>query len=188
MSSSLDVYCSFWILKTIYYLLLIILLCSSCILEITFQPIKKLPLEYFGFSLCSALKGAEQVVEAACATCSSCKLGLEPWCLSQCICFNVFLIDIFCYNLLFINLQETVNETGKADYKLLCDNYAIKGEALWETSCKFHAGRLCAAKEHHLFLYASSNLTSMLNCERSLWLESSPSFISPYYETPVIVS
>ena len=45
---------------------------------------------------------------------------------SQCICFNVFLIDISCYNVLFINLQETVNATGEADCKLFCDNDAIK--------------------------------------------------------------
>lgn len=128
MSSSWDVHCFFWILQTIYYLLLIILLCSPCILEMTFQPSKKLPLEFFGVSLCSALKGAKQVVEAAPATCSFCKLGLEPGCLSQCICFNVFLIDISCYNLLFINLQESVNATGEADCKLLCDNDAIKGK------------------------------------------------------------
>lgn len=88
--------------------------------------------------------------------------------LSQCICFNVFLIDISCYNLLFINLLETVNATGEADYKLLCHNDAIKGEALWETSCKFHAGRLRATKEHNLFLYSSSNLAFALNYERSL--------------------
>lgn len=45
---------------------------------------------------------------------------------SQRVCFNVFLIDISCYNVLFINLQETVNATGEADSKLFCDNDAIK--------------------------------------------------------------
>lgn len=78
------------------------------------------------------------------------------------------LIDISCYNLLFINLQETVNANSEADCKLLCDNDAIKGESLWETSCKFHAGQLCATKEHHLSLYSSSNLASALSSETSL--------------------
>lgn len=182
MSSSWHVYCCFCILKTIYYILKIILFCSPCILEISSEVL------WVRVCLCSALKGAEQIMEAACATCSSCKPGPDSWCLSQCICFNVFIIDISCYNLLFINLLETVNTTGEADCKLLCDNGAIKGEALWETSCKFHAGWLCATKDHHLFHYSSSSLAFALNCERSLWLESSPSSSSPYCEMPVNVS
>lgn len=43
-------------------------LCSPCMIEIMFQPRKKLSLGYFGIFLRAALKGAEKVVEAACAT------------------------------------------------------------------------------------------------------------------------
>lgn len=43
-------------------------LCSACMLESMFQPRKNLTLGSFGIFLCAALKGAERVVEAACAT------------------------------------------------------------------------------------------------------------------------
>lgn len=60
--------------------------------------------------------GAEKVVEAACAA----SVSFAGWggnlvgtwlslvaVQTECICFNVVLIGISCYNVLFINLQET---------------------------------------------------------------------------------
>lgn len=65
------------------------------------------------------MKGAGNSVEAACATSiflqhgtgTVLSLGAVQ---SQCIYFNMFLIDISCYNVLFIYFQETVNATGEA--------------------------------------------------------------------------
>lgn len=65
----------FCVLKTIYCLLVMILLCFPCILEVLFQP----SLESFGISVCSALKCAEKVVDAVCATSVSPAVGTGTW-------------------------------------------------------------------------------------------------------------
>lgn len=56
-----------------------ILLCFPCILEVLFQPRMQLSLESFGISVCSALKCAEKVVEAVCATSVSPAVGTGTW-------------------------------------------------------------------------------------------------------------
>lgn len=71
---------------------------------------------------------------------------------SHCIYFNVFLIDISCYNVLFINLQETVNATGEAGCKLFCDNDAIKRRHCGKLTVNFKQGRYMSPKS--IFLWS----------------------------------
>lgn len=84
------------------------------------------------------------------------QVGTETWLSlvalqSQCICFNMFLIDVSCYNILFINLQETVNATGEANCKLFCDKDAIKRSHCGKLTVNFKQDSYVATKEH-LFL------------------------------------